>query len=303
MVAALKRMARAVSPAPVRTAWGDIYGRVKIRRARKVFDRDAVTHQPAFLPVDELSALMQGGYSPPDVIRYDPAGLVERAAKKIEQLTKVIDLTRVRTALELGCWDGMVSADLSKRGIMALGLDVATKGIDRRAREDGACFVQSDAEAIGVRSEAVDLVYSFASFEHFPHPDRCMKEVHRVLRSGGSAFIHFGPLYFSPYGLHAYRQIPVPFCHLLFHEEDLHRWAADHNLPHEWPFVNGWTLKRYRELWRSLESLFVVTAYRVYTTGGVGLELVNRYPGCFVPRVEDFDELLVAFVDIALQKS
>jgi SAM-dependent methyltransferase len=275
---------------------------MKIRRARKVFECDSNHDAPAFLPADQVSVLMNRGYQPPDVIRYDPAGLVERADQKLRQITSLVDLTAVRASLELGCWDGMVAAALATRGVTAVGLDMTSQGLDHRAREAGARFVQSDAEAIALGSESIDLVYSFASFEHFPHPDRCMNEVHRVLRPGGQAYLHFGPLYFSPYGLHAYRQIPVPFCHLLFREEDLHRWAEDHNLPHQWPFVNGWTLKRYRALWRSLESQFVVTDYREYTTGGVGVELVNRYPRCFKDRVDDFDELLVAFVDITLRK-
>ena len=302
MAGTLKRVARSVSPAPVRRAWGQLYGRVKIRRARKVFERNGVGNVPAFLSADELSTLMNLGYQPPDVIRYDPGGLVERADQKLKQITRALDLTGVRTSLELGCWDGMVAAALATRGMTAVGLDMTSQGLDRRAREAGARFVQSDAEAIALGSESIDLVYSFASFEHFPHPDRCMKEVHRVLRPGGHAYLHFGPLYFSPYGLHAYRQIPVPFCHLLFREEDLHRWAAEHNLPHAWPFVNGWTLKQYRALWRSLELQFVVTDYRESTTGGVGVELVNRYPRCFKDHVDDFDELLVAFVDLTLRK-
>ncbi len=258
MAGTLKRVARSVSPAPVRRAWGQLYGRVKIRRARKVFERNGVGNVPAFLSADELSTLMNLGYQPPDVIRYDPGGLVERADQKLKQITRALDLTGVRTSLELGCWDGMVAAALATRGMTAVGLDMTSQGLDRRAREAGARFVQSDAEAIALGSESIDLVY--------------------------------------------YRQIPVPFCHLLFREEDLHRWAAEHNLPHAWPFVNGWTLKQYRALWRSLELQFVVTDYRESTTGGVGVELVNRYPRCFKDHVDDFDELLVAFVDLTLRK-
>ena len=302
MIGTLKRVARAVSPPPARRAWGRMYGQRKIRKARKVFESSATSEMPVHLSLDDLPALISRGYQPPDVIRYDPAGLVERADRKMQQIERAVDLNAVRASLELGCWDGMVAAALAARGISAVGLDMTPQGVDRRAREAGVRFVQSDAEAIALRSESVDLVYSFASFEHFPHPDRCMNEVHRVLPQGGQVFLHFGPLYFSPYGLHAYRQIPVPFCHLLFRREDLHRWADERNLPHEWPFVNGWRLKQYRALWQSLAPKFAVTSYREYTTGGVGMELVNRYPRCFQKQVDDFEELLVAFVDITLRK-
>lgn len=297
----LKRVARALSPAPVKAAWGSVYGRVKVRRARQALGANG-THAPAYLPADALALLMTRDYLPPMAIRYDPAGLTERAAQKVTQLARGVDLSSVCSALELGCWDGMVAAALADRGIAACGLDRTSKGFDDRARQSAARLLQSDAEVIALASESVDLVYSYASFEHFPHPDRCMQEVFRVLRTGGRAYLHFGPLYFSPYGLHAYRQIPVPFCHLLFTEAELHRWAEEHHLPHDWPFVNGWSLKQYRALWRSLESQFAVTTYREYTTGGVGAELVAEYPQCFRGRVDDVDELLVAFVDIVLRK-
>ncbi len=294
-------MARTLSPRPVKAAWGQVYGRMKVRRARQALGVNG-TKVPAYLTSDMLSGLMALDYVPPAAIRYDPEGLVERAAEKVSQLARDVDLSSVGSALELGCWDGMVAAALASRGIAAYGLDMSATGFDARAPRSGARLLMSDAEAISLADESIDLVYSFASFEHFPHPDRCMSEVLRVLKPGGRAYIHFGPLYFSPYGLHAYRQIPIPFCHLLFGEAQLHRWADEHGLAHDWPFVNGWSLERYRALWKSLEPSFGITAYREHTTGGVGTELVIEYPQCFRGRVADIDELLVAFVDVALRK-
>src|SRR5262249_4253247 len=148
----------------------------------------------------------------------------------------------------------MVARELSARGIHALGLDVVMTGIDARAKRDRVQFVQGDAEAIALAGGSVDLVYSFGSLEHFPRPDLAIADVHRVLRRGGRAFFNFGPLYLSPYGRHAYRQIPLPFCHLLFDDRTLREWAVSADLSHEWPFVNGWSLEQYRALWESIED-------------------------------------------------
>jgi SAM-dependent methyltransferase len=245
---------------------------------------------------------MRQGYRPPDPVRYDPEGLLDRANEKVAQLSQVIDWSRVSTALELGCWDGMVAAALRGRGIEAYGLDITAAAADERAVRADVSFLRSDAGAIALRDQSIDLVYSFASFEHFPRPDCSVAEIHRVLAPGGQVYLSFGPLFFSPYGLHAYRQIPIPFCHLLFDEKGLRQWAEANRLPHEWPFVNGWSLQRYRALWRALPTDLRVTSYREHSTGGVGMELVARHPQFFRSRVDDFDELLVAHVEVALRK-
>ena len=297
----IKAVARAVAPTPVRTAWGRLYGGVKVRRARRALEQ-AAPAAAAFLPASALDDLMRRDYVPPDHVRYDPDGLVLRSHEKIAQLERVVDLTRVGTALELGCWDGMVGAALAARSIAVCGLDISPAGIDARAVSAGVRFVQSDACAMGLADSSIDLVYSFASFEHFPHPDRCLAEIGRVLRPGGQAFINFGPLYLSPYGRHAYRQIPVPFCHVLFAEHDLHQFAARHGLSHDWPYVNGWTLRRYRDLFTTMAYRFKTQSYVEYSTGGVGVELISDYPGLFRRHATDLDEFLIPTIDIALQK-
>lgn len=297
----LKTVARAVAPRPLRTVWGRFYGGVKVRRARRAFEN---THpaETGFLPPAVLRQLMQRAYVPPDRVRYDPDGLIDRAGQKEAQLQRVVDLTKVATAVELGCWDGMVAAALAARGVRAYGLDISTAGIDARASRAGVRFLQADAGAIALADSSIDLVYSFASFEHFPQPDRCLEEIERVLRPGGCAFINFGPLYFSPYGRHAYREIPVPFCHLLFAESELHEFASATGLPHDWPYVNGWALHRYRDLFEAVSERFATLSYVEYSTGGVGVELIAEYPQLFRRHAADFDEFLVATVDIALQK-
>jgi SAM-dependent methyltransferase len=160
--------------------------------------------------------------------------------------------------------------------------------------------VQSEAGCIALASGSIDLVFSFGSLEHFPRPDLAIAESHRVLRRGGRAFFNFGPLYLSPYGRHAYRQIPVPFCHLLFDEPTLRTWATSAGVPHDWPYVNGWTLEQYRALWDAVGDRFRVLSKEEHSTGGIGMELVCRFPQCF--RGFSLDALLVTQVDILLEK-
>ncbi len=301
MTAPLKRIARDLAPEPLLALWGRWHGAKKIARAVEALAAIAEPREPRYLPSAALDELMAAGYREPAPVRYDPEGLALRAADKVEQLAAAVPLHGVSSALELGCWDGMVAAALARRGMAAFALDITRKGFDARAVANGARFIECDAGAIALADASVNLVYSFASFEHFPAPDECLREIARVLAPGGTAALTFGPLYLSPYGLHAYRQVPVPFCHLLFREADLHAWAEARGLTHDWPYVNGWTLHQYRALFQSAHGL-EVTSYLEHGTGGVGVELIADHPECFAPHATTIDEFLVTTIDVVLRK-
>jgi SAM-dependent methyltransferase len=296
----LKAAARAVAPTVALRAWGRAYGGIKIARARRAFA--SVAGGDPFLPASRLDELMGRGFRGPGAIRYDDDGLVERAREKTAQLAARVPLDECRRVVELGCWDGMVLAALRAGGHEAIGADRSRAGIDARARAAGVRFVQTDAAALALPAASVDLVYSFAAFEHFADPDAVLLESARILRPGGHLFLAFGPVYTSPWGLHAYRQIPVPYCQYLFTDHDLRAYAARHGLPCEWPYVNGVTVTAYRELWARHASRWDRLFYREHPAGGVGAELIARYPSCFRGKVPAFDDLLVSAIEIGLRR-
>lgn len=296
----VKAVARAVAPAPVARAWGRAYGRVKIDRARRAFE--LAVDGPGVLPVSELDQLLRRGYRPPAAIRYDAEGLVERADEKVGRLAAHVPLHECRAVVELGCWDGMVLAALRARGHKAYGADRSRDGIDPRARGAGVRFLQTDAAALALAGGSVDLAYSFAAFEHFADPDAVLAESARVLRRGGYLYLLFGPVYTSPYGLHAYRQIPVPYCHYLFADADLRAYAERRQLPARWPYVNGVSVTAYREVWERHAPQWARLYYREHATGGVGAELIAQYPSCFRGKVPSFDDLLVSAIEMCLRK-
>jgi SAM-dependent methyltransferase len=299
-LAELKTIARAVAPSPVKAAWGRIYGDMKLRRARIAFEQGA--GGAPFLPAGKLPELMQRGYRPPDEVRYDAEGLVIRAREKREQLRVSVPLERCRVCLELGCWDGMALAAITDGDRLAIGADLSRAGFDRRAAASGVRFVQGDAGRLPVASESIDLVYSFAAFEHFADPRSVMAEAWRVLRPRGHLFLLFGPVFTSPYGLHAYRQIPVPYCQYLFRESDLRAFAAVEGLPSAWPYVNRVTVATYRDIWAEQGPRFDQLHLVEHPTGGVGAELIAEYPACFRGKVPSFDDLAVSAIEICLRK-
>jgi len=296
----LKKFAKAVLPAPAKDVLVRTYTDYKLRRAQEAFA--ACRGGPTFLPAEFLDRFMRAGYRPPDPIRYDPEGLEVRAREKVAILEQRVPLGECRDCLELGCWDGVVGKLLAEAGKRAYGIDIRGEGFDRNAIAKGVRFLQGDVRKIPIAKGSIDLVYSFAAFEHFPDLELVLAEVSRVLRSSAYLYLSFGPIYTSPYGLHAYRQIPVPYCHYLFSREDLEHYARRHGLSCDWPFVNGVTVAQYRRLWKMFSGDFEVLYYKEHPTGAVGAEIIRSYPLCFRGNVEDVQELFVSAIEIVLRK-
>jgi ubiquinone/menaquinone biosynthesis C-methylase UbiE len=95
----------------------------------------------------------------------------------------------------------------------------------------------ADAEALPFADASVDLIVSMSTFEHVAHVDRCLQEMYRVLRPGGTALATFEPIWTCSYGHHLHHFGPVSqlvpdWAHLLWTREEMrsqlaHVWPAD----------------------------------------------------------------------------
>ena len=102
--------------------------------------------------------------------------------------------------LDLGCGGGRHTFAALERG-----LDVVAADLDGAVLKDVAAFgravmaetagptslscVNADALRIPFRDESFDRVIASEVFEHIPHDEAAMREVARVLRSGGTAAV------------------------------------------------------------------------------------------------------------------
>jgi len=124
-------------------------------------------------------------------------------------------------ALELGCGSAGIAMALAEAGMHA-------HGVDRQQYDSPLPAARAYARAHGIvldlaRGDAAALPYRDASFgcvvassviEHLDDPERSLRELARVLRPGGRAFVDF-PLFRGPYGGHIDDVIPWPWFHLL----------------------------------------------------------------------------------------
>jgi ubiquinone/menaquinone biosynthesis C-methylase UbiE len=96
--------------------------------------------------------------------------------------------------LEVGCGIGVDSIQLAKCGFDVTAVDLTESALTV-AREFAAArgvsidFRLGNAEGLDFPDESFDVVYSFGVLHHTPDIEQSVKEVHRVLRPGGTAYV------------------------------------------------------------------------------------------------------------------
>ena len=102
--------------------------------------------------------------------------------------------------LDLGCGTGAFMKDVlsedSHRHVV--GVDISENMISQAKRKlkDKAVFLLADAQDIPLADHSIDLIYCIDSFHHYPHPELVLKELHRILKPGGTFLLGEGYLPF-----------------------------------------------------------------------------------------------------------
>jgi len=97
---------------------------------------------------------------------------------------------RAARILDVGCGTGMFLGELAKRGKVVVGIDSSARilGIARK-RAGWASLVCADADHLPFEDRSFDVVVSVTLLQNVPEPVATMKEIARVLKSGGTAIV------------------------------------------------------------------------------------------------------------------
>lgn len=150
----------------------------------------------------------------PKQIADDPASqeLLDIHLRHYETAKRYVKNKRV---LDIACGSGYGSQMLSLAGAsMVVGVDISLESVEyarKHYQENNIEFVCSDAQQFECR-EPFDVVVSFETIEHVPHPDKFLNRLCSLLVPEGDLLLSV-PLgetrHIDPYHLHAFSQEDV----------------------------------------------------------------------------------------------
>lgn len=110
---------------------------------------------------------------------------------------------------DLGCGSGVFTQLLSNRGYQVMGIDLSQTLTRYAHHQTGLSFFQGDVETLPFKSNSLDGVVLSALIHHLPNPNKCFKEVYRVLKPGAK-MVGFDPNRLNPF-MYLYRDKSSPF--------------------------------------------------------------------------------------------
>ena len=299
----IKKIIKKIIPEVLVTAAKNKYYKLKSAKAKKVFD--VASASPDFLNKEMLEQLHRK-YKFDTYVSYDADALLLRGAERAEEMKQKIGaaFSSIKTCLEIGCGDGMVSSVLSQNGIRCTALDYDNYLFDKRAAKNNVEFIISDAAKIPLESETFDFVFSYNSFEHISKPDDAFIEALRMVKKNGYLFLSFNPLYPSTYGFHAYKSTQIPYLQIMFRENDIVNFISENNLPDisfSLKYLNKWSITQFRELWKKNMDKFTIEMNNEIPNY-FGVDLISKYPSCFKSKSTHLDDFIISGIELLVRK-
>lgn len=263
------------------------------------------TAKPEILDYDTLLSMLSR-YKPAE--RPLPGAMREHQIKWANRVACFAKLHSTNSILEVGCGRGMAANYLSSKGFKVYAVDFRNL-FDSVGRDARVRFTVGDACGyLPYSNNCFDLVFSVNSFEHFDRPQSALNEMLRVMKPGGLIYLVFGPLYYSPWGLHASRRLGMPYPQILFSEKDIQRfvienqteiastYGKDSDRSKIAPPLNQYSLEQYKDIFLAHPGLKVLF-YTERTNYG-GLMMIAKNPGLFKARVSSFQNLIVSGIKL-----
>lgn len=236
--------------------------------------------------------------------KYDRLSNWRRGVERADRLLTSGALSHEQAdILEVGCGDGMAGAALASYGHSVTLADFSDWR-DPRAR--ALPFTTADVcSSLPLGDSSYDLVFSFNTFEHLLCPDAALGQLVRVCRVGGTIHLAFGPLYSSPWGLHAYRTLYMPYSQFLFSDAFIQHKLEQLGIRDlgtkraELQPLNRWRLAQFDQLWQNSGCTILS---RWVMPDCSHLRLVQDFPEAFSGLGLEFEDLTTSNIHVVLQK-
>jgi SAM-dependent methyltransferase len=136
------------------------------------------------------------------------------------------------TVLDFGCGEGLMAKGLARFARSVHGIDITPTMPDveerfRRMFGEQSPFPPVQLQGVPAGSRLpyedgfFDAVFAWSVFEHVANVPFALREIHRVLRPGGTFLLQIYPLYFSAHGAHLWDIVNEPWIHLRLGQAEL----------------------------------------------------------------------------------
>lgn len=235
--------------------------------------------------------------------RYDRFSCVVCSAERLARLAKILAvLDSPKRILEVSCGDGWTGSLLALGGHQVALSDVKNWRHER-CRE--VPFLEWDVcSGAPPQVAPFDLIVAYNATEHWSDPAAALQSLLALLNVGGQLLLDFGPLFNSPWGLHAW-SVRIPYPQFLFSKPFIERKVAELGVDDLGQHTstlqptNGWTLEQFRTLWKACGAEMVSNLedhdFRY-------LALIEEFPSCFQGRGLNFYEITVNSIEVLLRR-
>ena len=199
----------------------------------------------------------------------------KRSRKRLTEIHEAIDLADKRV-LELGCGGGYGPWYVAHHfGSEAWGVDVTERKSWAALSGPKVHLVCADiGTSSPLEADSIDRIFSINVFEHVHNPYETLAELYRVLRPGGIAWIRAN-LQRGPRASHIYRELYMPYPHLLFSDEVIAEYRGQTSGKAEGAaWVNHLTWAEYEDALRDIG--FVIRSLR-FVEAPLDEELYERF--------------------------
>lgn len=112
--------------------------------------------------------------------------------RRAELTTFLLEPNNNDVILDVGCGVGYQLSYVAKRSGYSIGLDLSSESLKEaksKLRTYEVDFIQGSSNHLPFRSKVFDKILCLELLEHLPKPSKCVIEIERCLKTGGSLMI------------------------------------------------------------------------------------------------------------------